>query len=193
MAAAGPKCRAPRAKIDVFDDRRQKMRALPRAQRLRRPRERALLREQNLRDTCGCRCAQHRADVSRILNIFEQQAQPIRLRQRWCGRSDDGQHADIRRQRGNIGKHAPRDDENIGWRNALHERGNARIVECVFDDDQRLRRPDTIAINADQMLAFEYAAARLAPFARRFDKPHRFSEARILRRADARHRSAARE
>ena len=42
-AGGGPKRRAPRTKIDVFDDRRKKMRALPGAKHLRRPRECAVL------------------------------------------------------------------------------------------------------------------------------------------------------
>ena len=53
----------------------QEMRALPRAQHLGRPRERAMLRQQHLRHAGRGGGAKHRADVARILHVVQQQAE----------------------------------------------------------------------------------------------------------------------
>ena len=41
-----------------------------------------------------------------------------------------------------------------------------RVVNQVFDDDQRFGRADLPTVNIDQMRALEHAATRLAPIAR---------------------------
>ena len=82
VAARQRDSRRPRREIDILVDLEQEMRALPRAQHLRRPRERAVPRQQHLVDTRGGRRAQHRADVAGILDIVEQQAEIRRRRRR---------------------------------------------------------------------------------------------------------------
>ena len=54
---------------------------------------------------------------------------------------------------------------------AMHARSRERLV----GDDQRFRRAEAIAVDLDQVLAFEHAAAGLAPVARRGDQPRRAS------------------
>ena len=91
--------------------RRQEMRALPRAQRLRRPGERAMARQHDLVDSRRSRRADHRSDVSRILDVFEHQAEVAGRRSCGARRGNDGQCADLGRQRCDLGEHRTRDGE----------------------------------------------------------------------------------
>ena len=165
-ASMATKRSCPGAEVDILDDRRKEMRALRRPQYLRRPRERAVLRQQHLFHAGRRRGAQNRADVARVLHVLQQQVKGPRRRQRRGRRRDDGQHADRCRQRGHLAENRRRHGDHVALADASHERGKARIRHAFIDHDQRLRHAAPAEVDVDQVFAFEHATARLASIAR---------------------------
>ena len=78
----------PRGQVNVLVHRQVEVRAHAGAQDFRRPGERAMRRQERMRDAGGGGGAQHRADVARILHVVEQQAESPRRRppQAWACR-----------------------------------------------------------------------------------------------------------
>ncbi len=166
---AEPRC--PGGEVDVFHDLREEVRALARAQHLGRPRERAVLRQQHLVHARRRRGAQDRADVARILQVVEQQVKGQRRRQRGRRRGNHGQRAHGGGHRRHFGEQGAGHPDDVVRGHARGQRGDPRIVGHFLHDQQRLRRADAIQVDADQVLAFEDATARLAAVARRCDEP----------------------
>ena len=83
------------------------------------------------RDAGRRRRAQHRADVARILDVVEQQAEVRRCRGLRTQRRDDGEHADVGRQHGELGQQfagTTSDAIRVARRERAHAGARERLV-----------------------------------------------------------------
>ena len=109
-----------------FEYRQVEMRALPRAQHLGRPGERAVRRHEHLCDAGRRGTAQHRADVARVLHAVEQQAEIRGALDARHRRRDDGEQADCGQAAGASSAHA--DSATISVRAGGTRASSARTV-----------------------------------------------------------------
>ena len=120
-----------------------------------------------------------------ILHVVEQQAESRAAQAALArGVATTASNADVGGQRRRLARTAlPGTTRTLRGAHARGQRGDARVARALVDDEQRLGRADAVEVDADQVLAFEHALARLAPVARRRDEP-----APLRRAADCRAR-----
>ena len=123
-------------------------------------------RHEHLRDAGRRGTAQHRADVARVLHAVEQQAEIRGALDARHRRRDDGEQADCGRQLRELRPRRFGDDQRARRRDAREQRTHRRPFDGGLGDQQRFGRAVAAAVDIDQMLAFEHAAAGFAPLAR---------------------------
>ncbi len=146
FATRGAMLARPPWKIDILVDVDAEVRALPRAQHLRRPRERTVLRQQNVRSARGRRGAQHRPDVAGVLHAVDEQTKIGPCRRRRRRRVDHREHADPCRQRRDLVEQRVGNDERA-IRMAIRQRSHGGTRQSCIGDDQRARGAGALRID----------------------------------------------
>ena len=142
----------------------------------------------------GRRRTQHRTEVARILDRLEQHAEVDR-RGAGARRAAPGRPRRCRCRAGSVpsSSNSARGTINAraGGTRATSAAMPGRDSASSLADDRVPANADAIEEDADEVLAFEHAAAGLAPLARRPDQARELAVARILARDDRGHRGAA--
>ena len=103
-------------------------------------------------------------------------------------RRNDRHRTQTRRKLRKLGPRGLGDDEAARRRDGIEEPAYAFALQRRLDDDQSLGSAVSLAVDRDDVLAFQHAASRLATVARRRDQPGGLLETGVVAGADARHR-----
>jgi len=186
--AAKLSCR--RAQVGVLADRQVEVRALPGAQHLGRPRERALLRQVDVARPERRGRAQHRPQVAGILDRLDEQHEAAASGRRDARRGADRDHADVGQQRAHRVEQRLRHDHRVGRRHARDQRRHPGPRDRVLAGDDGVGRADAVEVRGHEVLALEHAAAGLAALARRCDQPRDVAQPLVMAACDPVHQKS---
>ena len=167
------------------------MRAHAGAHDLRRPGEDRGLRQENLRHACRHGRSKDRSQISRILNVFQQQAVRNALRH-WTRlrRPDDRRHTGRAHELGDAVEEAVREREARTRRNVFEKPADLRIGKGGVAGEDRLGYAAALLIRTHQMLAFQKRGTGPASLPRRSGQLDQGLDLRVVFGLDGLHSMA---